>query len=162
MSVPSTCTSGTGRYSTPLWVTLPANISMQHPSRQFSAALCALPSDDPAQQVLIVALLGLQLEPRRGLIHRLRGWAPGVGDSASLGRPPITHPARFRNGVPRIVIAVATAEAGAVQLGRAILVVIASCGSSSPSLRRRRGRLDSGLFFWPLSLSCQRRHGRLG
>ena len=55
---------------------------MQHPSRQFSAALCALPSDDPAQKVLIVALLGLQLEPRRGLIHRLRGWAPGVGDSA--------------------------------------------------------------------------------
>ena len=71
MSVPSTCTSGTSRYSTPLWVMFQANISMQHPSRQFSAALCALPSDDPAQKVLIVALLGLQLEPRRGLIHRL-------------------------------------------------------------------------------------------
>ena len=98
---------------------------MQHPSRQFSAALCALPSDDPAQKVLIVALLGLQLEPRRGLIHRLRGWAPGVGDSASLGRPPITHPARFRNGVPRVVIAVATAEAGAARFRIVLLAVVA-------------------------------------
>ena len=55
-----------------------------------------------------------------------------LGIVLSLGRPPITHPARFRNGVPRVVIAVATAEAGAVQLGEL------SSLSSHPAGRHRR------------------------